>query len=606
MLDTILGRQIASYVRPYRGLVVCALILTAVAALFVVVPAYLLQPFIDEGMKSSSEVATWRIPWVSIQFEPDFSWHRTEIVLIDNVSPNRLLLILTLVAFLSVLFKSVTLYLSQLAAAAFCNRAIRAIRVDLFDKFISLPLSFYHKQRAGDLISRSTADLTVMQERIAYILIGLVQHPLTAFVFLIYLFFVNYRLTLLIFFTVPIIVGLIRLFGRKVKKHSRTVQDSVASLTAAYQETLLCLKIVQGFCMGAGESRKFRKLADEVYRRVMAWNRWHLGLGPMMDSTVFLILPAVLIVGKIYFRHSLGELISMIYAFSRVYSPIKNLARVNNELRTLQGATDRVFGLMRTTPAIQDRPGAKVLPRRSQSIEFQDVSFGYEPGVLVLREINFVVRSGEMAAFVGPTGAGKSTLLDLVPRFYDVSNGSIRIDGTDIRDATIESLRRRIGIVSQEVLLFHDTIANNIRFGHPDKGMDEVIEAAKAAHAHDFIIAQGAGYESVVGDRGTLLSGGQRQRIAIARAILADPPILILDEAVSALDVESERLVQEAVEELMKGRTILVVAHRLSTVRRANRIYVLEAGKIVESGTHAELLAAGGRFRELHDMQFRT
>jgi subfamily B ATP-binding cassette protein MsbA len=606
LLDTILGRQIASYIRPYRGLVLCALVLTAVSALFVVVPAYLLQPFIDEGMKSSSEVATWKIPWVSIRFEPDFSWRRTEIVLIDNISPNRLLILLTLLAFLSVLFKSVTLYLSQLTAAAFSNRAIKAIRVELFEKFISLPLSFYHKRRAGDLISRSTADLTVMQERVAYILIGLVQHPLTALVFLTYLFFMNYRLTLLIFSMAPIIVGLIRLFGRKVKKHSRMVQDSVACLTAAYQETLLCLKIVQGFCMGAEESRKFRKLADDVYRRVMAWNRWHLGLGPMMDSTVFLILPVVLIVGKIYFRHSLGELISMIYAFSRVYSPIKNLAKVNNELRTLQGATDRVFDIMRTTPTIQDRPGAKVLPRQGQSIEFKGVSFAYEPGVPVLREIDFIVRAGEMAAFVGRTGAGKSTLLDLVPRFYEVSDGCIRIDGTDIRDATIESLRRQIGIVSQEVLLFHDTIASNIRFGHPDKGMDDVIKAAKAAHAHDFIVAQVAGYESVVGDRGTLLSGGQRQRIAIARAILADPPILILDEAVSALDVESERLVQEAVEELMKGRTILVVAHRLSTVRRANRIYVLEAGRVVESGTHEELLAANGRFRELHDMQFRT
>jgi subfamily B ATP-binding cassette protein MsbA len=437
-------------------------------------------------------------------------------------------------------------------------------------------------------------------------LIGLIQHPLTALVFLTYLFFMNYRLTLLVFFMAPIIVGLIRLFGRKVKKHSRLVQDSIARLTAAYQETLLCLKIVQGFCMGAGESRKFRKLAEDVYAKVMAWNRWHLGLGPMMDSTVFLILPAVLIVGKIYFKHSLGELISMIYAFSRVYSPIKNLARVNNELRTLQGATERVFDIMRTTPAIQDRPAAKVLPRQGRSIEFKNVSFAYEPGIPVLRGIDFIVRAGEMAAFVGRTGAGKSTLLDLVPRFYDVSEGSIRIDGTDVRDATIESLRRQIGIVSQEVLLFHDTIANNIRFGYPEKGMDDVIKAAKAAHAHDFIVAQGAGYESVVGDRGALLSGGQRQRIAIARAILADPPILILDEAVSALDVESERLVQEAIEEQMKGRTILVVAHRLSTVRRANRIYVLEAGRIVESGTHGELLAANGRFRELHDMQFRT
>ena len=605
MLNRILGKDIARYVRAHRSLVFCSLVLTAISALFVVLPAYLLQPFVDEGMKTGSDPVTWKIPWVVLDFSSGLSWHRTELVLVDGISPNRLLILLTFVAFLSILFKSIAIYFGELAAVAFSSKAVKSVRIDLFDKFVSLPLGFYHKRKAGELLSRSTADLTMMQGSIGNIIIGLVQHPLTALAFLIYLFLMNYKLTLLVFFAVPVIVALIRLFGRKVKKHSTRVQDAVSDVTSTYQETLVCLKVVQGYCMNEKESDRFRALADRLYNKVMHWYRWQLGLGPMMDSTVFLILPAVLVVGKVYFHHTLGELMSMIYAFSRVYSPVKSLARVNNDLRTLQGATERVFGIMKTIPDIQDHPGAKVLPRHRESIEFKGVSFFYEPGVPVLEEMSLRIKSGEMVAFVGSTGAGKSTLLDLVPRFYDVTGGRITIDGIDVREVTLESLRRQIGIVNQEVLLFHDTIANNITYAYPGKSMEEIIEAARAAHAHDFITAQPQGYDTIVGDRGTLLSGGQRQRIAIARAILADPSILILDEAASALDAESEKLVQKAIDKLMGGRTILVVAHRLSTIRKANWIYVIEGGKIVESGTREELMALDGRFRQLHDMQFR-
>jgi subfamily B ATP-binding cassette protein MsbA len=605
MLERILGKDLAFYVRAHRELLIISLCLTAVSALLVVIPAYL-QPFIDEGMKSGSDPATWKIPWVVFRWDNGLSWEMSEVVLVSGISPNRLLVILTFVAFLSVLLKSITIYLSQLAAVAFSNRAIRSVREDLFEKFVSLPLSFYHKRRSGELISRSTADLTVMQDRIGNILIGLVEHPLTALAFLTYLFVMNYKLTVIVFVAVPVIVGLVRLFGRKVKKHATRVQDAMSFVTAAYQETLLCLKVVQGFCMNEGESKKFRYLAEKLYKNVMHWNRWQLGLGPMMDSTVFLILPGVLIIGKVYFHHTLGELISLIYAFSRVYSPLKSLARVNNELRTLQGATERVFGIMKTIPEIQDRPGVIALPRHHKAVEFRKVNFSYEPGVSVLQDISFKVRAGEMVAFVGSTGAGKSTLLELVPRFYDVTSGSVMIDGVDVRDVTLESLRKQISTVSQEILLFYDTIANNIRYSDPEKSLEEVIEAAKAAHAHDFIMKQPAGYESVVGDRGTRLSGGQRQRIAIARSILADPAILILDEAASALDAESERFVQKAIEKLRVGRTILVAAHRLSTIREANHIYVLEGGRILESGTREDLMALNGRFRQLHDIQFRA
>jgi subfamily B ATP-binding cassette protein MsbA len=604
MLNKILGKDIATYVKAHQGLIIVTIILTALSALFIVVPAYLLQPFIDEGMKRASDPAEWRIPWLT--FRSNWSFERTELVLVSGISPNSLLVLLTGIAFLSVILKSITIYLSELSAAAFSNRAIKTLRVDLAEKFIALPLTFYHKRKSGELIARATADLTVMQGLISIIIIGLVQNPLSAAVFLIYLLLMNYKLTIMAIIIAPLIVGLIRLFGRKVKKHSTRVQDATADVTSSYQEIILLVKVIKGFCRGKYESDRFRKLADSLYKRVMHWTRWQLGIGPMMDSSVFLILPIVLIIGKISFHHTLGELIAMLYAFARVYSPVKNLARINNNLRTLQGATRRVFDIMHTVPSIQDKPEARVMPRLKNTIEFSHVDFCYEPEKLILSDISFKVNAGEMVAFVGSTGAGKSTLLDLIPRFYDIQSGSVRIDGMDIRDATLESLRGQIATVSQESLLFHDTIANNINYNGDHYKKEQIENAAKTAQAHDFIMAFPNKYETIVGDRGTLLSGGQRQRIDIARAIHKDPAIMILDEPASALDPESELLIQGAIENLLGQRTVFIVSHRLNTIRRADMIYVLEGGKIVEeSGTHEKLIAANGRYKNLFDIQFR-
>ena len=604
MLDTILGKDIASYVRGHRALVICALVLAAISSIFVVVPVYLLQPFVDEGMKTGSDPVAWKIPWIAFQSGSWFSWQRTELVLIKSISPNRLLVLLTLVAFVSIFFKSVTTYFSGLAAAAFANRAVKALRIDLFRKFISLSMGYYHSKKSGELIARSTADLAVLQNLISEVLLGLIEYPITALVFLLYLFVMNLKMTLLVFFVVPFIAILVRLFGKKVKKQSVRVQDATAEVTADYHETLLCLKLIHGFFTGKREVKRFSELAEQLYKRVMHWNRWQQGLGPMMDTVVFLVMPGVLIAGKIYFHHTLGELMAMAYAFSRVYRPIKRLALVNNNIKTIQGATGRVFGIMETVPDIQDKEGALPLARHKDAIEFQKVDFSYSKASPVLRQISFRVKAGEMAAFVGSTGAGKSTLLDLVPRFYDVNAGSITIDGTDIRDVTLKSLREQIGVVNQETLLFNETILYNIRYGSPEKSEAEVIAAARAAHAHGFIMAQPEQYLTRIGDQGSLLSGGQRQRLAIARAILVGPAILMLDEAASALDAESEGLVQKAIENLKGTRTILIVAHRLSTIMRADRIFVIEEGRILESGTRQELLEKNGRFKQLYDMQF--
>lgn len=605
MLERILGKDIASYVKDHRGFLVCAIILTAISSLFVVVPAYLLQPFIDEGMKTGSDPVSWKIPWLDFGTGSIFTWHRTELVVVKEIAPNLLLLLLTAIGFVSVIFKSLTNYLGQLAAAAFSNRAVKSLRIDFLNKLISLDQGFYNKHKAGGLISRSTADLSVMQNNIANIIIGLVQHPLTAIVFLAFLMLMNYKLSLIIFVAAPLIIGLIRVFGRKVKKHSTKIMDATSEVTFIYYETLLCLKVIQGFCMERIQSKKFQELADQLYKKVMRWSRWSLGLGPMMDISVFLILPVVFISGKIYFHHTLGELISMFYAFSRFYAPVKSIGNINNDLRSLQGSTERVFGIIKTVPDIREKPGAENLPKHTESVEFRNVTLYYQSGIPILKNISFRINRGEIAAFVGSTGAGKSSLLDLIPRFYDVTDGAILIDGVDIRDVTLESLRRQIGIVSQEVLLFHDTIANNISLGSSAFNMDSIHKAAKTAYAHDFITKQPKGYETMVGDRGTLLSGGQKQRIAIARAILSHPSILLLDEVASALDAESERYIQNAIEALRKEITIFVVAHRLSTIRNADRIFVLEEGRIVESGSHKDLMELNGRFRQLYNMQFQ-
>ena len=604
MLEFILGKDIAKYVQRHKALMFISMGLTAISSLFVVVPAYLLQPFVDKGMKLGNEPVSWKIPWIAHDPSSWLSWHKTQITIVDNITPNELLILLSVIAFIAVFLKAVTSYFGGLSAAAFSNRAVKSLRIDLYKKFVSLPLEFYQEKKGGELIARATADLTVMQGRIADVLRGFIQHPLTAFAFFIYLVIMNYKLTIIVFVAGPLIVWIIRLFGQKVKKHATRVQDTTAEVTSAYQETLLCLKLVHGFFQGDKEVKKFCDLAEKLYKRVMHWYKWNMGLSPLLDVTLFLVLPGILVLGKIYFHHTLGEMMSMLYAFSRVYAPVKRLAKVHNSLRTLQGATQRVFGIMNTDPVIKDRSGAVDLPPHKESIEFDQVSFRYNKGEMVLRNVSFEIRAGEMVAFVGSTGAGKSTLLELIPRFYDVSDGAIRIDGVDIRDVTLSSLRRQIGIVSQDVLLFHDTIGNNIRYGQPGASMDRVIEAAKAANAHEFILAQPRGYDTVVGDQGTMLSGGQKQRIAIARALLTDPAILILDEAASALDAESERLVQETIESLHGTRTILVVAHRLSTILKADRIYVLEDGEIIESGSLEELLALNGRFRHLHDLQF--
>ncbi len=608
MIEKILGKDIGKYVRKHKKLMICSIIPAIITSLLSLIPVIITQTFLDDGMMKSSIAMSSAVSTEEETLGKSSSFVLkllTDYNLIDNPTPTMIMIMSGIIIIISVFFISITTSISELAAAAYSNRAIKDIRIDLHKKFMSLHQGFYHKNKAGSLLSRSTVDLTVMQNSISSITIGLVQCPLLILCFTAFLLYKDYKLTLIVFAAVPVIFWLIRLFGRKLKKHSTRVQDANADVSTVYQETLLCLKLIQGLSIEENRSLKFQNAADFLYKKTMHWNRWLRGMGPMMDFTIIIVLSVILIVGILVFNHSIGSMIAMFMAFKGVYSPVKNLAKTHNELKTLQGATERVFGIINAEPEIKENPSAIVLPRHSKYIEFRKVYFSYNRDTPIVKDISFTINRGEMVAFVGSTGAGKSTLMDLIPRFYDPLEGSILVDGIDIRDVTLNSLRRQIGIVSQEVLLFHDTIYNNINCSSYDIDKKEIIEAAKAAHAHDFIMAQPNQYDTVVGDRGTLLSGGQKQRISIARAILTNPSILLLDEVASALDAESEELIQKSIES-MKGKcTIFVIAHRLSTIRNADRIFVLEKGEIIESGTPEELMDINGRFRQLHDMQYQ-
>jgi subfamily B ATP-binding cassette protein MsbA len=316
VLDFILGKEIASYVRRHKGLVVLSMVLSAVAAFFVVVPAVLIGPFIDECMKKGTEPASWKIPWVAVDPHSWLSWHRTELVLVDKISQNELLVILLLVSLVSVFGKSITTYFSSYAAAAFSNRATRSLRMDLFRKFVSLPLDYYHKKKSGELISRAASDVTAMQSNIPNILMGFIEQPVVAVVTLCYLLVMNYKLTLIVFVAAPVIMGLVRLFGRKVKKYAIKMQDATAKVTSSYHESIQCLKVIQGFVRSDYEEKRFIEHVNKQYKKIMHWRRWDLAVNPVMDFTAFLGMPLVVIAARFYFHHSLGEIMAMFYAFS--------------------------------------------------------------------------------------------------------------------------------------------------------------------------------------------------------------------------------------------------------------------------------------------------
>jgi ATP-binding cassette, subfamily B, bacterial MsbA len=498
----------------------------------------------------------------------------------------------------------------HLSLAYVGERAIADMRIAIFSHLQRLGLRFYAERRTGELISRLTNDVSLLQEAVTSNLVALLRQALMLVGAAALLFVLNWRLTLIILAGVPIITLLMVFLGQQIRKASTTVQDKLAEAASVLEEATAGVRTVKSFTREPYEIDRFRRSVNETFAAAMQRARVASVLGPTIGFLAFASITMTLWFGSrevIQERLTAGGLVAYLVYTLMVATPIASLAGLYAQFQSALGAAERLFRLLDSVPEVREQPDAIELPPVEGSVCFHRVDFDYVSDVPLLKEVSFCVEPGEIVAVVGPSGAGKTTLANLIPRFYDVATGSITIDGHDVRDVTLASLRGQIGLVPQETLLFSDTVRANIRYGRLEASDEEIEEAARAANAHDFIMAElPQGYDTPVGERGIKLSGGQRQRIAIARAILKNPRILILDEATSSLDSASERLVQEALERLMAGRTSFVIAHRLSTVRNADRILVLDQGRIVDQGSHEALLQRpDGLYARLYHMQFK-
>jgi subfamily B ATP-binding cassette protein MsbA len=487
---------------------------------------------------------------------------------------------------------------------------IRDLRNRLYERFTELPLAFYHRHRAGELISRATNDVLVVNRSVNVSFTNTARDPLLVVVYLGLAVLLSWKLTLVALILLPLSLAIIVRIGKTLRRYSRRQQEKMAVLTSRLQETIAGIRVVKAFTNEPAENARFRAESQLLFRDLFKIARAQQISSPLTEQLSVLVGLSILWYGgrQVLAGGELPPQLFMLFLFC-IFSlgkPIKALSQVNNAVQEGIAAAERVFAILDEPQTVIEKPDAAVLDAVRGEVELRGVRFRYDTGEEVLRGVDLHVRPGEVVALVGPSGAGKSTLIDLIPRFYEPIEGAVLVDGRDVRDVTLASLRGAMGLVTQEVILFNDTVRNNIAYGMASARQEEVEAAARAANALDFIRQLPRGFDTVIGDRGLKLSGGQRQRLSIARAILKNPPILILDEATSALDTESELLVQQAIDRLVRNRTTIVIAHRLSTIQNADRICVLQAGRIVQTGSHVELLARGGPYRQLYDLQFRA
>ncbi len=485
---------------------------------------------------------------------------------------------------------------------------IRDLRDEMFGKLSRMSVGFFVRHSTGELVSRMNNDVMMVQGAMTNAVTGVARDALTVISLVFVVFYRDYTLALIAMIIFPLAIYPLLNFGRRLKKYSRRMLVSLEDITERLNETITGIRIVKAFAMEDYEKERFSRVNETLFNAFMRRFKVRALSNPVMETLGGFGVCAIVFYGGyqvINGQSTQGTFFSFMAALIMLYEPIKRINEVNITIQEGISAGERIFALLDTPEDVMDRSDAISLGRVRGELIYDKVSFGYDDTV-VLRDVSLHVAPGEAIALVGESGAGKSTLLDLAPRFYDVTAGRVLIDGMDVREVTQKSLRENIGIVTQQTILFDDTIRNNIAYGRPDLSHDKVVEAAIAAHAHEFIMATPNGYDTMIGENGIKLSGGERQRIAIARALLKDPPILILDEATSNLDSDSETAVQGAIETLMKGRSTMVVAHRLSTIRNADRIYVLVDGKIVEQGSHDELLAIDGAFARLYRLQFAS
>ena len=531
--------------------------------------------------------------------------------LIDDVLINGNEVILNYIAggaVLLYLLKGIFNYGQKYLISGMSQHVVVDIRKDLYQHLQKLSLSFFERQRTGDLMSRITNDVNVIQNSLTHGLSNFILQPIMIIGIIGFLLYIDWKLALVSFIIIPLVSYAINKFGFKMRSISSRIQNEMSNVTNILQETLSAVRIVKAFNNEDKEIKKFSEANERTLQENLK--------GVQVEATITPIVEIIIALGSAAFlwygghkvlrgAMTTGELITFIGYIGLLVSPINILSRSYNRIQKGVGAAERIFKLLNIEEKVVEKDNAKKMPAIKGEVVFDEVDFSYKNDEKVLKEINLKIKPGEMIAIVGHSGAGKSTLVNLIPRFYDVDSGEVRIDGINIKDVTLKSLRKQIGIVPQETFLFKGTIEENISYGVENKTRDEVIEAAKKANAHQFIQEFAQGYDTEVGERGVSLSGGQKQRISIARALLTEHKILILDEATSSLDLKSESLIQEALEYLIKDRTTFVIAHRLSTIINADKIVVIEEGEIVEKGPHQELLDKEGYYYNLYKKQFK-
>ena len=530
--------------------------------------------------------------------------------LLDEIFVNkdaRLLNLLPLALLLLFLAKGVVYFIYSYLLEWVGQCVIRDLRNRIYSHFNDLDLGFFQNHPTGELISRIINDVTLLQGAISHALIRILRDFFSVISLLGVIFYMDWRLALISLIFLPMASVPVVVFGKRFRRVSTRYQRSVGEATNILHETIGGARIVKAFCMEQREKQRFARKMQELFDILMLDTRYRCLSHPMIEFLGGVGIALIIWFGGVQVLKGTstpGTFMAFLTALMMLYEPIKGVSKINSTIQQGMASATRIFQLLDIRPEIREQAGAVVLPPFQEAIVFERVGFSYQPGEPVLHDVSFTVRRGEILAIVGPSGGGKTTLANLVPRFYDVDAGAIRIDGHDIRGLTLDSLRGQIGLVSQETILFNDTVRNNIAYGSPDADDQAVEAAARAAYALDFIRELPRGFDTVIGESGDRLSGGQRQRISIARAIVKNAPILILDEATSALDTESEREVQRALENLMRGRTTIVIAHRLSTIKNADRIIVMQEGRLVEEGSHNELLRLGGVYHSLHAMQY--
>lgn len=595
-------RRLLGYLRPYVPRLALGILLMALMGAVEFLVAFALRPAFDVILNPHSTaqaLVLFQIPYT----------HR--VIDLHSFAPRHFHNVWTVFAvalMLMTLVKGVAEYVGSILIQHVGLSAVTDLRNEVYTQVVQQPIGFFQHNPVGRVMSAVISDIEQMRSAFSDWFAELFRQSFALVAFVSVLLVINWRMALGAAVLIPVVVWPVGKFGRRIRRSSEKSRSRLADLSQILQETVAGNRVVKAFGMEDFEIRKFRESARNLLRENMRWIRAFAATSPVMDLLGAIVVALVLLAarGEIKAgRMTVGLFVSFAYALFKAYEPIKRLGNVYQLFLQAAGTSRQVFSYLDLPKEVMEAPGAEVLPRLARRVEFDDASFAYDGGPLILKRIDLDVPAGSVVAIVGSSGAGKTTLVNLLPRFHNVTSGAVRIDGHDVRDVTLRSLREQMAIVTQETILFNDTVRNNLCYGRPDMPQDKIVAAAQAALAHDFIMQMPLGYDTVIGERGQRLSGGQRQRLAIARALLKDAPILILDEATSELDSESEMLVQRALNNLMSGRTVFVIAHRLSTIRRADMIAVLDDGMIRERGTHEELLARNGIYARLYDMQFR-